>query len=557
MKKNFTVNICGSIFNIDEDAFEKLNYYLEGIKNHFKASEGGDEIISDIESRIAEMLREKLTEEKEVITLDDVDKVIQAMGQPFEFEDEEEKAEQDNLWADGKKRPKRLFRDGDNRIIGGVASGMGAYFNTDPLWFRLGFIASIFFLGPLLYIIFWLIMPLARSTSDKLEMRGQKVNISNIKKSINEEISALKNKLDDLRGETKDVFQKKSENQKNIFDQILEFIITIIRYFVKAIVVILGISLIALGIFIAISFFVSILETDNFVHISPTGISSLSITMFLKSIFANGNVLILAIIGIILITVIPILMLIYAGIKLIFNFKFKSRFIGIPALSLWIAGLIICIVIGAHMARSFSHRVITKEDFSINQPTGNTLYITIKQEQGTDEFIEYGNNLMFGGLNMLSYKNQFIGIPKLKFIKSDTDSFHLSLYNIARGIDHKSAKLRSENIIYNFSQDDTTLILNPYFTLPENELWRSQNTKIIIKVPEGKKVKLGENASMFFDYNFNNEYIYHSSGKSWELSNERIEKITHTKTIRISPSKSRKIRKISGIHLSTCCSNII
>jgi len=556
MKKNFTVNICGSIFNIDEDAYEKLNHYLEGIKKHFRSSEGGDEIISDIESRISEMLREKLTEEKEVITIEDIEKVIQLMGQPFEFEGEEEKAEKEDLHAEMGKRPKRLFRDGENRIIGGVSAGMGLYFNTDPLWFRLGFIASVFFAGPFLYILFWLIMPLARTTADKLEMRGQKVNISNIKNSINEEISALKGKLDDLRGETKETFQKKTESQRNAFDQILDFIVILFKYCVKAVVVVLGISLVALGIFIAISFFVSILETDNFVHISPIGISSLSITMFLKSIFASSNALILAFIGIILVIAIPILMLIYAGIKLIFNFRIRSRFVGIPALALWIAGLLICAVIATHLGRGFSHRVISKKDYTITQPAGKTLYINVKKDQGTEEFLEYGDHLMFGRWNMVSLQNQFVGIPRLKFIKSDTDSFQLSLYNTARGIDHKLAKTRSENIIYNFSQEDSILVLDPYFTVPNNELWRSQKVKIIIKVPEGKNVKLGEDASMFFDYNYSNEYIYHSSWKSHKSEDTEIKIISSREDTKFSRSKIRKIRKISGIHLTTSCSHL-
>ncbi len=555
MKKNFTVNICGSIFNIDEDAYEKLNHYLEGIKSHFRSSEGGDEIISDIESRISEMLREKLTEEKEVITIEDVEKVIQVMGRPFEFEGEEEKAEQNDLRDAASKRPKRLFRDDDNRIIGGVAAGMGLYFNVDALWFRLAFIASLFFAGPFIYILFWLIMPLARSTADKLEMRGQKVNISNIKKSINEEIGALKSKLDDLRGETKESFQKKTESQRNAFDQILEFIVTIVKYCVKAVVVLLGISLVALGIFIAISFFVSILETDNFVHISPIGISSLSVTMFLKSIFSNSNALMLTIVGMILVIGIPILMLIYAGIKLIFNFKLKSRFIGIPALALWIAGLMICAVIAVHLGRSFSHKAIDKESHTLTQPVGNTLYINVKKDKGTEEFIEYGSNMMFGRWNMVSLQNQFLGIPQLKFIKSDTDSFQLTLYNTARGIDHESAKLRSENIIYNFSQHDTALILDPYFTVPKNELWRSQKVKIIIKIPDGKRIKLGEEASMFFDYNFNNEYTFESSWQSNIIKDKKLEIISSREDNYHSACKIRKIRKISGIHLTTSCAH--
>ena len=90
MKKNITVNISGIIFHIDEDAYEKLAAYLGRIRTHFAQMEGADEILGDIESRIAEMLQEHLNESKHVITIEDVDQVISVMGQPYEFSQEED-----------------------------------------------------------------------------------------------------------------------------------------------------------------------------------------------------------------------------------------------------------------------------------------------------------------------------------------------------------------------------------------------------------------------------------------------------------------------------------
>jgi len=209
------------------------------------------------------------------------------------------------------------------------------------------------------------------------------------------------------------------------------------------------------------------------------------------------------------------------------------------------------VVIGAHLGRSFSHRAINKESHILNQPVGNTLYINLKKDQGTEEFIDYGGDLMFGRWNMVSVKNQFVGVPRLKFIESDTDSFQIILYNTARGIDHKTAKVRAENIIYNFYQKDSVLVLDPYFTVPDNELWRSQKVKVIINVPEGKKVKLGDDASMFFDYNYNNEYTFHSSHRGYELRIEKTNISTPAESFHHSQCKIRKIRKITGIHLST------
>ena len=89
MKKTLTVNISGQVFHIDEDAYNVLNDYLQSIRQHFAKTKGGDEIFSDIEARIAEMLREKLTSNKQVITIEDISEVIKTIGDPNEFGGEE------------------------------------------------------------------------------------------------------------------------------------------------------------------------------------------------------------------------------------------------------------------------------------------------------------------------------------------------------------------------------------------------------------------------------------------------------------------------------------
>ena len=205
MKKTFTVNIRGIVFHIDEDAYEVLNDYLQSIKQYFAKTEGGDEIISDIETRIAEMLRESIGDEKQVITLDDIEKVIEVIGQPSEFGGE---PEDETTWqqkSEKSKTIKRLYRDPDRSILGGVCGGLGAYFHTDPVWFRLAFVIFSLpgFGTPLIiYFILWIVIPEARTAAEKLQMKGEKVNISNIEKSIREEIGNMKNKFNDF---TKDL----------------------------------------------------------------------------------------------------------------------------------------------------------------------------------------------------------------------------------------------------------------------------------------------------------------------------------------------------------------
>ena len=207
MNKIMNISIGGIIFHVDEEAYEKLKKYLEEIKKHFNKSDGGEEIISDIEGRIVELFQQKLNSKKEVINLEDVNKVISIMGKPSDFDNENEYADPD-IRQMGKKR---LFRDIDNRMIGGVCSGLGAYFRLDTVWFRLGFvIATLSGLSILAYLILWIIIPAARTVSEKLEMQGDPVTVSNIEKSIREEVDGLRDKIDDLAAQAKNQFRKKN-----------------------------------------------------------------------------------------------------------------------------------------------------------------------------------------------------------------------------------------------------------------------------------------------------------------------------------------------------------
>ncbi|RLD61769.1 MAG: hypothetical protein DRJ05_01845, partial [Bacteroidetes bacterium] len=195
MKKTFTVNVNGIVFHIDEDAYNVLNDYLSSIKKHFSKTEGRDEIISDIEARIAEMLQENINGKNQVITIEHIEKVIEVIGLPSEFEGED--AYEDN----NKSKSKRLYRDPDNTMIAGVCSGLGNYFQADPVWFRLIFVLAVVFgvgTGLIVYLILWIVVPEAKTTAEKLEMKGEKVNLSNIESSIKEELDKLKDKFNDF-----------------------------------------------------------------------------------------------------------------------------------------------------------------------------------------------------------------------------------------------------------------------------------------------------------------------------------------------------------------------
>ncbi len=213
MKRTITANISGIVFNIDEDAYEKLHRYFQNVKHHLANEVGSEEVIADIENRVAEIFREKQKDQRQTITLPDVEEVISQLGDPGQIGGEESAKD-----AGEKKKytyepeteniPKRLYRNPDDRYIGGVCSGIATYIQTDPTWIRLAFV--VFFLmgfGLILYIIMWIVVPMARTTAEKLEMRGKKVNISNIKQSVREEFESVKTNLNNLGKEARDNFR--------------------------------------------------------------------------------------------------------------------------------------------------------------------------------------------------------------------------------------------------------------------------------------------------------------------------------------------------------------
>ena len=190
MKKTLTVNLVGTVYHIDEDAYILLDNYLNNLRYHFRKEEGADEIVRDMEARIAELFDEALRGGLQVITIKEVEEVIARMGKPEELNDGEE----ENASASGEKAydsestgtSRRLFRNPDDRVLGGVVSGLAAYFGWDVTWTRIVFILAGFLIHGLIlaYLLAWIIIPLAQTATEKLQMRGEPINVENIGRTV-------------------------------------------------------------------------------------------------------------------------------------------------------------------------------------------------------------------------------------------------------------------------------------------------------------------------------------------------------------------------------------
>ncbi len=199
MKKTLTINISGTLFHIEEDAYEELKKYMVVLKNYFGKDDEGNEIFADIEARIAEIFTEKTSGKNHAITLEWVEELIETLGTPENFS--EEAGEEEPL-AGQKTRKRKLYRDPEQTVLGGVCGGLSVYFNMDPVVLRLIVVLLALLTsgaGILVYVILWIVVPKAVTTSQRLEMKGEEVTIKNIEKFLKEEVDAVKESYKKIR----------------------------------------------------------------------------------------------------------------------------------------------------------------------------------------------------------------------------------------------------------------------------------------------------------------------------------------------------------------------
>lgn len=177
MKRTISVSINGKAYMLEDDAYHALDRYLKGLEAHFANDPNKKEIVSDIESRIAEHFDEYIKVPGQVVNLDVVKRVINLMGIINDFDSSV------SFNSTNKERAyPKLYRDVDDRILGGVCSGMGHYWKVDPVLFRLLFFLITLWggLGVLIYIVLWVVVPPAITPTQKLEMKGEKLNVNNM-----------------------------------------------------------------------------------------------------------------------------------------------------------------------------------------------------------------------------------------------------------------------------------------------------------------------------------------------------------------------------------------
>jgi phage shock protein PspC (stress-responsive transcriptional regulator) len=518
MKKTFTINISGTVFHIEEDAYEVLQKYLINLKNHFGPGEEGKEILADIEARIAEIFIENSTGSQKVVSIDMVNSAIEIMGSPEDFEQDETEVEA--IPTEETKRKRRLYRDPDHRVIGGVCGGLGAYFNMDPVILRIIFVVLLFATTGaafLAYIILWIAVPKAKNTAQRLEMRGQEATVKNIEKSIKEEV-----------GEMKESFQKMKDSEtyakgKRTVDAAGDVAYSGLKVILRIAVIVIGVLLIISGFLGLLGFISSMVVGHSFVQGWPMIWSpEVEVPGFLNH-FVNTGTLTFGLIAVGILAGIPLLAMLFIGTKLVFRYKTNNTAIGLTMVGVWLIALVFLVVMSIGQLGNFKNRSSVTETKTISCDSCQTLVLDLAEDKYED-YAKMDFEIENLKMAVVDGEDVLLGHVKLDVEKSGNEDFTILIKKESRGRTREVAKEASESIIYRFEQKDSTLLFDPYFILGKDVKYRGQDVSITIKVPEGKAVYLGDDlVKIIHDIeNVSNTWDGDMVGKTWVMKPEGL-----------------------------------
>ena len=522
MNKTVTINLSGIVFHIDENAYELLKKYLEKLKAHFSTTQGKEEIIADIESRLAEMFAERNADVNKVIMAADVNVVIEAMGKPEELPGNEEEDQKSSAKSDQtvyfEANRKRFFRNPDDKVLGGVCSGISAYFDIDPIWLRLAFAFSLIFAGTglLLYIILWFIIPEAKTTSDKLQMRAERVNVATIEKNVREEMENLKKRGEVLAGElTSDNMNRRvrSSTQK-----VGDFIGDIVRAFGKFIAGVFGIVITIISIAVLVGLTIAIF--------SGVGLFSFAVPHEITAMVLTNSQLWWLVFGGILAIGIPFTLLLLNGLKILFKVKLNLRMIGAVMAGLWLVGIAICVLTGVRIASEYQRSATIKQSSMVTNMPGNRIFL-----QSTPEYVDYDFRndeiVRFGDLFILDDNADSVvnRVVDLDIEQSENDSTYIIITRYSRGRTYDEAKDLAEAISYNYVVKDSALMLPEQFNISTTSKYRGQHIKVLLKVPVGKSVVLDKSLDgMLSDVsNVTDTGDWDMLGHEWKMTKDGLE----------------------------------
>jgi phage shock protein PspC (stress-responsive transcriptional regulator) len=516
MKPTIKVSIGGVAFHLEEDAYQLLKQYLDRLQTHYEKMDGGKEIIDDIELRIAELLRERISSTEQAISETMVNEVTAILGEPENFETEEKAPNNKNSDTWKQRSQKKLYRDKDNKVLGGVCSGIAAYFNIDVVLVRVLFVVlfvgfsaiKFLFFGitggtiALIYILLWIITPPASTLQQRYEMRGEKPDLKNIQRKVEEELREAGRSL------------KKSAPAAN---EVIEIIVKILGIFIGVIVVVIAIS-------VLLAFVVAFVTGYSVVNILCFNIIDyIDVGWHSGWFFGLLAALVL----------IPFIGMLYGGIKLLFSLKTKLR-IGLILFLFWVAALFTFVGMGIYHTASLFHWRTVQEYVELPAINCDTLFVDLPQNYYTEGELEpvidqinhwsFFNkkkesnckkkkrclkskkrekerkeiDFSFSHSPLFFYKKSSKTAEKLLLLPIierkhiiGEKNFGIEIQKDAAGNSFQSAYRHAKQLPFNYTLKDSLLIIEPLI-YTKDEKWDGELLRLNFQVPEGKKVVFGK-----------------------------------------------------------------
>jgi phage shock protein PspC (stress-responsive transcriptional regulator) len=480
MNKVLNINLGGMPLTIDDDAYRHLENYLQSLHNHFRNSDGYEEIMSDIEARLGELLRDGMGK-RTIAGMQDVKNAVSVMGTPEDFgaesiDETAEKAKTSSSSSSGRsnteggiKTGKHLFRDGENKMVGGVCSGLAAYFGLgDPTWVRilLAVLAFTMGTGVLLYFILWAVMPEAKTTADRLAMQGEPVDVNTIAKAVSDGAENFSQKLNEFGNPENQA--KFNDGVHRISSKIGTIIQTLLRGmsgFWKVVLATVSVGLIVSLVVSWIGGIVSVVWAYPFF-----GYLSDSKTMPFMAILAS-----FALVSI------PITLLVLFLRRLFLQRPASNAVIG----GLWTAwGLAWAIlgIFGGKTVKQFNHKAEFTQTVNLANPNAETLTLKMLNNPNGDLATSLGNI-------QVSEDYLIIDNTQIRVEKSETDKLELVKTVFSRGRNLEEARRLTNNLDLKIESVGDRLNVANSFQIPKGTKWRGQVINLLLKVPVGKKVR--------------------------------------------------------------------
>jgi len=466
-----------------------MRRYLETVKRSFANTPGSDEILADIEARIAELFYEKLENERQVITHKEVDEVIAIMGQPEDYMVDEDIFEDEprSKSTSRQTRVKKLYRDTEHKYVAGVSSGLAHYLGIDPLWVRILWVFLTIGSGGgfiLLYGLLWILIPEASSTAQKLDMRGEAVNISNIERKVKEG-------FDDVADRVKSVDYDKvgdtvKKGGKTFFDTLGDIIMFLFKIFGKFI----GILLIIIGASTLIGLFIGLLSVGimDMVHVPGIDfynvVNSSNLPIWLVSLlafFAIG---------------IPFFFLLYLGLKiLVTNLKSIGNIAKFSLLGLWLISVILLVVFGIREAAShaYSGSTTSESELYLENPADTLNINLVAYDYDRDNQMHMGNMIVThdeDGNKILVSRD-----VRLRLKKSKDSLLRMEIRKEANGPSFARAKEIAEKINYNYEVEGNTIQFNDFLATSGDSKFNDQEIRASLFLPVGTVIKYDSGTS--------------------------------------------------------------